>query len=301
MKWLLATLFLLTGLVDKLVSKMGNPSIKIIATELKFPEGPAFSSDGSLWAVELKGENLVQYKEGKLLRFHVGGSPNGIAIDEKGSIWFCDSGEKIIRKYNPSTKITETMAGYVDGEVLSKPNDLAFDHKGNLVFTCPGDSRKEPTGYSCVLMKDGLIKKITTGKYFPNGVAFTAEGKSLVMAETYKHRLWKGDWNAATGEWINEKIWCDIGGPDGPGGPDGMAFDEAGNLYVAVYGAGKIKVVNPAGKLVKEISLPGHNPTNCVFDFAGKLGLVVTEAEKGVLLSIAVDKKGTTISGNKKN
>jgi gluconolactonase len=253
-------------------------NISVLAEGLRFPEGPAFAADGSLWVVEMKGEGLVQYKDGSLKRFHVGGSPNGIAIDG--------------RKFDANTRKTVTVASEVDGETLNKPNDLAFDRDGNLVFTCPGESRKEPTGYACVLLRDGTVKKITSGKYFPNGVAFTNNGKQLVMAETYKHRLWIGDWNAETCEWTNERIWCDVGGPDGPGGPDGMAFNLEGELYVAMYGTGEIRMVDGEGKLFDKISLPAQNPTNCAFDPTGKLGLVVTEAEKGVLLSIDVNTKG---------
>ena len=36
----------------------------ILVSDLKFPEGPAFGLDGSLWAVELKGESLINLKDG---------------------------------------------------------------------------------------------------------------------------------------------------------------------------------------------------------------------------------------------
>lgn len=234
----------------------------------------------------------MQFKEGNLTRHYVGGAPNGIAIDAQDRIWFCDAAQNAIRRFDPSTKEIKVLSDEVDGARLNKPNDLTFDSKGNLLFTCPGESRQEPTGYVCVLTKDGNVKKIITEKYFPNGLAFTNDGKSLVMAETYKHRLWKGDWNADTFMWTNEKAWCYVEGPNGPGGPDGIAFDEEGNLYVAVYGTRKITVVSKEGKVIEEILLPGQNPTNCAFDPTNKLGLIVTEAEKGLLLSIDVNTKG---------
>ncbi|WP_240543678.1 SMP-30/gluconolactonase/LRE family protein [Spirosoma foliorum] len=266
-----------------------------LATGLNFPEGPAFAADGSLWAVELKGESLVQYKNGKLKRFRVGGGPNGIAIDKQGAVWFCDSAQRSIRRFDPVTEKVETILDNIDGEPLNKPNDLAFDSAGNLVFTCPGESRQEPTGYAVVRMHDGSAKKFTTEKYFPNGLAFSADGKTLVLAETYKHRLWKGNWNAATGEWIDAAVWATVEGPQGPGGPDGMAFGEDGNLYVAVYGTGYIHVVSPEGKVIQKIDTAGQNPTNCAFDPTGKLGLVVTEAEKGQLKTVAINTKGITL------
>jgi len=260
--------------------------IEMLTTGLQFPEGPAFTADGTLWAVELKGERLVCYKNGQLRKYTTGGAPNGIAIDKQDSIWFCDAGQNAVRKFEPANERIMTIINEVESQSLAKPNDLAFDSMGNLVFTCPGDSRTVPDGYACALLKDGTVKKITSGKYFPNGLAFTPDGRSLVMAETYRHRLWKGDWDAATATWYNEYVWCNIGGPDGPGGPDGMAFDVDGHLYVAVFGTGEIRVADNNGNIIKRISLPGKRPTNCAFDPSGKLGLVVTEAETGSLLSI---------------
>ena len=65
-----------------------------------------------------------------------------------------------------------------------------------------------------------------------------------------------------------------------------MAFGADDQLYVAVYGSGTIHVITKEGHIDKNIALPGNNPTNCAFDPSGKLGLVVTEAETGRILSL---------------
>jgi|GEM_PF-120920 len=263
-----------------------------LARDLRFPEGPAFAPDGSLWAVELKGQSLVRVYEGAVMRFPVGGSPNGLAFDAQGQLWFCDAGQNAIRRFDPATGQTVTVVDSVDGHPLDGPNDLAFDRAGNLVFTCPGNSRQEPTGYACVRTPDGTVRKITTGKYFPNGLAFRSDHKELVIAETYRHRLWKGRWDEARATWTEEAVWATVEGPKGPGGPDGMAFGEDGNLYVAVYGTGAVHVLNRAGQLAYRIELPGKNPTNCAFDPGGRLGLVITEAEQGRVLTYRTPLKG---------
>lgn len=257
--------------------------MKILAEGLHFPEGPAFAPDGALWSVELKGDALVRFSERSLERFSVGGAPNGLLFDSRGLAWFCDAEKNAIRTFDPATGRFETIIDRIDGAPLFKPNDLAFDAAGNLVFTCPGDSRAEPTGYVCCLSPDGELTKIATEKYFPNGLAFTPDGSHLIIAETYKHRLWKGRWDAAARQWLDAQPWADTGAPPGP---DGMAFGEDGLLHVAVFRHGEIQSFDSDGKKVKTLSLPGQNPTNVAFDPSGRLGMIVTEAEKGLLLSV---------------
>lgn len=256
----------------------------MLAEGLHFPEGPAFDSSGALWAVELKGGGLIRWQDGSFERIATGGGPNGIVIDAQDRIVFCDSAERSIRRYDPVSKMTETLADQVDGEPLNKPNDLAFDAAGNLLFTCPGESRQEPTGYLCALSPEGQVKKIAAGLYFPNGLAFTADGLELMVAETYRQRLWRGHWNTDTLEWSAPKVWATE--LDGAPGPDGMCLGADGKLSVAVYGSGAIFVVNADGQMDRRIPLPGLNPTNCAFDPSGELGLVITEAETGCLLSL---------------
>lgn len=265
---------------------------EVLLTDLAFPEGPAFAPDGSLWFVELKGETLVNLKNGVTTSYRVGGIPNGIAIDPQGQLWFCDAGQNAIRQFDPATGTTKTVADAVGNDPLAKPNDLAFDALGNLVFTCPGNSRQVPKGYVCVRTLDGQVRRIADGLYFPNGLAFSADGSKLVIAETYKHRLWIGDWHPERTEWTKARIWCLVGGPTGPGGPDGLAFDEEGKLYVAVYGTGEVRVVNPAGSVIARLPVSGQNPTNCAFDPSGVLGLVITEAERGQVLRYSTPLKG---------
>jgi gluconolactonase len=254
----------------------------VLADGLRFPEGPAFDVEGGLWCVEMRGAALARLDAaGNLHRFNVGGAPNGIAVGPDGRIWFCDADQGAIRALNPSTGDCALIVDRVDGQPLARPNDLAFDRSGGLVFTCPGDSRNEPGGYICRWSADRGCRVIAKGYYFPNGLAFADDGCSLIVAETFRQRLWKGAWSEA-GQWHDPRPLSDVGGPVGP---DGLALDASGRLFVAIYGSGRIAVHGPAGDYIDDIATPGSHPSNCAFDPSGRYGLVVTETQRGELLS----------------
>ena len=99
----------------------------------------------------------------------------------------------------------------------------------------------------------------------------------------------KGTWNAETATIENEAPWVEVGGPIGP---DGMCLDIDGNVYVTVFDQGKIAVISPLGKVVETIPLPYKRPTSCIFDTTGRYGLLVTDAEKGILFNINHRGKG---------
>ena len=64
-----------------------------------------------------------------------------------------------------------------------------------------------------------------------------------------------------------------------------MAYAPDGLLYVALYGSGRIQAIDEAGRIVRTFPAPAAKPTNLAFDPSGVLGMVVTEAIDGLLLS----------------
>ncbi|RVT43813.1 SMP-30/gluconolactonase/LRE family protein [Sphingobium algorifonticola] len=247
---------------------------------LAFPEGPAFGPDGRLWGVELKGGCLFATGSGGAERYTVGGAPNGLAFVD-GRPVFCDAQTNAISQMEADGSIT-TIVEKAETTLFDGPNDLALDPHGNLLFTAPASSRTEPLGTIWCCDTNGLTRCIARDLYFPNGLAFSPDGRDLVVAETYRHRLWRGRWDSLECRWIDPRPWAHIGGPTGP---DGLAFASDGRLFVAAFGMGSIKVVGTDGMILTTVPVPGARPTNVALDPAGVLGLVVTEAEHGRLLS----------------
>ena len=267
--------------------------LSVLAEGLDFPEGPAFDAAGDLWCVEMRAGRLAHRRpNGRLERFEVGGAPNGIAIDTAGGVWFCDADQGAIRRLDPSSGRCETVVDTLDGRPLDRPNDLAFDVAGNLVFTCPGNSRTEPTGYVCALSPAGECTRVADGLYFPNGLAFAPDG-DLILAETRRQRLWRGGWDAAARRWLSPRPLCHTAGA--PIGPDGLAIDETGRIYAAIYGAGLVQVFDAGGTHRDLLATLGANASNCAFDPSGVLGLVVTETERGQILAFEIEARGARL------
>ncbi len=266
-------------------------SIRVLAADLRFPEGPVFDKTGRLWCVEQEGEGLFCWeRDGSTHRVRTGGRPNG-AVVQDNYLWFCDSGNNAIRRMYLPTEWVETVLDRVAGQPLNMPNDLLFDEQHNLLFTCPGPPQGDQFGYVAVYTPTGSVEIIAEGLIYPNGLALYPDGHSLLIAETHQQRIWCGYWDAEVISWENIRVWASVvdppNGADLPG-PDGLCIGPDGNLYAAIFGMGQIRIFSAEGTFLRSIALPGRNPTNCLFDPLGELGLIVTETEQNQLLSIQV-------------
>src|SRR5262249_25495443 len=72
--------------------RMAN--IRVLATDLEFPEGPVVMPDGSVVLVEIRGQRLTRvYPDGrKDVVAQMPGGPNGAALGPDGKIYVCNNG-----------------------------------------------------------------------------------------------------------------------------------------------------------------------------------------------------------------
>jgi len=284
--------------------------MKTFASDLKTPEGPVALPDGSFIVVEGGRGCVTQISpDGKTKRIiAVTGEPNGLAVDRTGAIWVADIRPPALIRLTMDGKF-ERILTECQGEPFLFPNDLCFGPDGALYLTDSGILTDEfaPGGVIrpdwADLKMDGRvyrvdphtmkIEKLDSGLKFVNGIAFSAD-QNLYINDTVTGMVYRYPWKNGklTGPLEDFGSVLDPSKPALFKGPDGMAFDTKGKLYVAVYAQGDVTVLDKDGGVIERIQTPGNLPTNVCFGLFGQKKIYVTEYELGRVECYDVDAEG---------
>ena len=284
----------------------------VFAQDLRAPEGPVALPDGTWLIVEGGAERgcvTCLSADGQTRRvIKKTGRPNGLAVDANGVIWVAESKTPSLLRLTMEGAC-EIVATECDGEPFLFPNDLCFGPDGAIYLTDSGvfidsfaPNNKIRADYMDVDYdgrvyrvdpNTGSVTKLDRGLRFTNGIAFGLD-RLLYVNETltgniYRYKSLEGN-ISGTRERFGNVIRDDA--PPGWKGPDGMAFDENGLLYVAVFGQGDVTVLGLQGQVVRRIPTAGMLPTNVAFALPGQHHIYVTEYEHGQMERFAVDCDG---------
>jgi sugar lactone lactonase YvrE len=175
--------------------------------------------------------------------------PSGLTTDAAGNVYVADLGNNKIRKITPAGEVT-TVAGtgelsYQDGPALSakfsNPSGVAFDSLGRLVIADRWNSLLRTIDSDLIVRTlAGRPYGATEGTYLNSPHAITrAPSGLLYFTESSAVRAVTVDGTVTT-----------VPGYNTPNGsPRGIAFDAAGNLYVADTMNNAIRLVTPSGTL----------------------------------------------------
>ncbi len=249
-----------------------------IARGPAFAEGINFDREGTLYCVDLEGGGIWRMPPGGALEqwVNTGGAPNGSRFGPGGDLFVADRGRRAILRLSTTTGNIAVYADRYSGEVFRGPNDLCFGPDGWLYFTDPeGSSASMPVGAVYAVAVDGRVSRVVSGLAFPNGIAVTPDGTTLIVAETETGMLHR--YSLAAERRYEELEPFTLLLADG-GGPDGMAFGDDGLLYVADFLRGFVHVVDPSGEAVARLQGIGPTPTNVAF---WQDSLYVTEGKSG--------------------
>ena len=220
------------------------------------------------------GENLyfVSVYEGKVMHmnmrektcrviYHSEGEVFGaVKVHRDGRLYVCSLGDLRwgggIFSIDPEGKNREEIVPPVCGFTV---DDLAFDRDGSILFTdIKGDVCDPCGGVYRVDPEDGRVTPFMPRLASPNGIAFTEDHKGVWVTEMNANRLLYGTLGESRKE-AEVRVAAYLSGMNGP---DSCCVDEQGNVYIAMYGQGRIQVVRRNGVPAGQILFPQSGKGN---------------------------------------
>lgn len=152
-----------------------------------------------------------------------------------------------------------TLVRYADLAGLSSygHNDIVVDRLGRAyVNSCdfdfalgPPDGARAP-GFVALVLPDGTARVVADDLAFPNGMALTADGRTLVVADSYRSQLVGFD-IAEDGSLSRRRVWADLGTDN----PDGICLDAEGAAWYADVPHRRCVRVAEGGEVLRTVEL----------------------------------------------
>ena len=287
--------------------------IHVVAGGFTWAEGPVWIADGGYlllsdvpknrmyrWAPGLHAASIFLEPSGgtETKGFREPGS-NGLKRGGRGRLLVADSGNRAIVLLDLRTKAKRLIARRFEGKRLNSPNDLVVGPDGAIWFTDPPyglegieDSPLKEQSANRVyrLGPDGKVTAVESQIHFPNGIAFSPDGRTLYVSNSDLNNAIILAWDVSpTGKLSRRRVFADMTAlaKDSPGLPDGMTVDERGNLWAT--GPGGIHVLAPDGRELGLIST-GAAISNCVF--GGPDGRTLFMTSTHVLAALRTNVRG---------
>lgn len=266
--------------------------LTILASGLRFPEGPVAMPDGSVILVEIAAGRVTRVRADGTTETvaETGGGPNGLALGPDGALYCCNNGGfgwaevqgllvphgtaadyrgGSIQRIDIATGAVETLYSEASNAPLCGPNDIVFDAHGGFWFTDHGKTRersRDVTGVFYAKADGSECREVIFPLENPNGIGLSPDGKRLYVAETYTAKLWAFDIVApgeiAAGAGLSGGGGAFLYGAGGYTYFDSLGVDSAGNVCVATIGESGISVVAPEGGLVDFVPTSDPFTTN---------------------------------------
>jgi gluconolactonase len=253
---------------------------EIFANGLDHPECVAFDREGCLWAGGEAGQIYCIDRHGHVETIAtLGGFTGGLAFSPKNELYVCNPSLGIVRVRRDGKH--EVFASDASHHPFIAPNFPAFDKHGNLYVTDSGNWKKR-NGYLLRFDWTGNGVPIAGPFGYANGLALSADGSRLFMVESDTNRVLVLDT-----QHFEAKVYAENVGRL----PDGLALDEAGNLYASCYASDDIHRISPGAQKTlfahDPFAILLSRPTNMAFDgewmYVANLGrTTITRAKVGV-------------------
>jgi sugar lactone lactonase YvrE len=280
--------------LDTSFAAAGTTVQTVVTASMQTPEGPAWDNVGGavyfadytsniIWKVPGGTGSATQFKTGLNIVC-------GLVIDQQDRLIFGER-SKLSRVPLPSatpvTVLTDSLRGLAAGRTV---NDLTLASDGGIFMT---DNEWSSECYVCYLPPTGnAVKKLTFASgIFPNGIEYVEEKDLMYVTFSQTNQVRKYTVDA-------QNNLANVTNFVSASGPDGIAIDMRGNVYVAVGSSTSIDVFDSTGAKKGSITVGSGGATNCAFGGTDFQTLFITKQGTGVgLYSVHLKVKGRPTTG----
>ena len=222
------------------------------------------------------------WSAGEVLAVDLGGRSEVVARVESVPLctaWLPDGRLVIVSSPQGRLLRREPDGSVVTHADLGRPgwNDIVIDGRGNAYVNradfnpMAGEAAKP--GTVSLVTPDGRVREVADDIAFPNGMAVTADNSTLIVADSYRHRLVAFD-IASGGGLSGRRVWADLG----EGTPDGICVDEQNAVWYADVPNSCCARVSEGGTVRQVVELD-RGGFACALGGAGGTTLFITAAE----------------------
>lgn len=261
---------------------MKKKSLASIASANELGEGILWDDlEGRFYWTDIQGSKLwSSQSDGKGL--------NSFSLPARlASFALTDSPGKIVAAFDTGLAKLSLVDGRVDW--FCKPNlpkgvrfnDGRVDRSGCFVVGTMVEDKIAAGGanLACLyrLEADGSLSELLSDIAISNGLCFSPDGNWLYHADTPTRRLLAYSYEA--------------GIPNSPRlvrefkegeGPDGACVDSEGNIWIAIWGGGRVECLTPDGETLRVIKVDAMQPTCPAFGGSDLSKLAITSAWEGL-------------------
>jgi sugar lactone lactonase YvrE len=230
-------------------------TFETVAGGLTFPEAPRWH-DGALWLSDMHAHAVLRLEPtGTLTTMaEVPGCPSGLGFLPDGRLLVVSMHDRRVMRLDP-----DGLREHADLSGLAPwhCNDMAVDANGRAYVGNFGDDSAPPAPPAPTVLiavePGGQARVVADELMFPNGIAVSDGGKTLVVAET---RSVPGRLSAfrilPDGGLADRRVLAEFGAGELP---DGIVLDVAGGIWVAMPFSGEVVRVGPAGAVTERIKV----------------------------------------------
>ena len=247
-----------------------DDTAEVVNPRSAYPEGPLVV-DGDVYYAEMGADRVMRWDGATNTEIwsRQGCLPTSVARGEDDTVLVLCHGEGTIVRIAATGEILGVVDRDSSGRPFVNPNASVNDNRGGVYFSSSGDFAPNAPAAGAVLYlgPDGTLRRAVEGIRYANGVALTPDGLTLYVSEHLNRRVLAFD-VAANGSLSAPRGFLrldDVVGADPSRGwevgPDGLAVDRSGNVYVAEYGGGRIIIVDRNASLLATVEVPERYTT----------------------------------------